>query len=102
MDERINKIGLIALLVLGCMGVAYLVATRPGFFSNQTYLAGFIYLQVLLFSIWKFRERFFLVLILAFVWAGLDVPLQGAWTSTRWGVLAAGAAVGIVVFIKDR
>ena len=50
--------------------------------------------------IWKYEQRFFALLIVTFVWAGMHLPLQGAWTAGRWAVLAAGAVVGFVVWTK--
>ncbi len=32
----------------------------------------------------------------------LALPLQGLWTSARWAVLAVGALVGLVIYMKDR
>ena len=40
------------------------------------------------------------VLMISFVWAGMNVPLQGAWTGGRWVVLSAGALVGYIVWMK--
>ncbi|HEY1272254.1 MAG TPA: O-antigen ligase family protein, partial [Terriglobales bacterium] len=101
MDERAGKVVFASLLVVGCAAAAYLATTRPGLITNQTYLVGLVFLQLLLAAVWKFRQVFFLLLMLAFVWAGLDVPLKEAWTSGRWGVLAVGAIVGAAVFLKE-
>jgi O-antigen ligase len=102
MDERARKILLLTLLILTCLGAAGLAITRPRLLSNQTYLLALIFLQVLLLAVWKFRQLFFLLLILSFVGAGTSLPMKSAWTSARWGVLAVGAAVGFLVFMKGR
>jgi O-antigen ligase len=79
---------LLALVVLG--------RSMPGYFNNAQYLAGFIVLQVLLVCLWSYERFFFPFLMVAFFWAGMDVPLNGTWTIARWIVLAAGALVGFV------
>jgi len=76
----------VALVVLG--------RSMPGYFNNQQYLAGFIFLQILLVCLWSYERLFFPFLMVAFLWAGMDVPLAETWTMGRWAVLAAGAVVG--------
>jgi len=83
--------GLPVLLVLS---LVILARSVPGYFNNQQYLAGFIFLQVLLVALWFYDRLFFPFLMVAFLWAGMDVPLTELWTSGRWGVLALGALVG--------
>ena len=87
--------------VIGGSALA-LARYMPGFFNNELYLAGLIFLQLLVAAVWKFRSVFFAFLMLAFVWAGVDLPMTEAWTSVRWVVLAAGAACGYVLFMHDR
>ena len=79
---------LVALVVLG--------RSMPGYFNNAQYLAGFIVLQVLLVCLWSYERFFFPFLMVAFFWAGMDVPLNGTWTIARWIVLGLGALVGFV------
>jgi hypothetical protein len=102
MDERARKVLLLALWTLACLVAACAAALRPGLFGNATYLMGLIFVQILLLAIWRFRQVFFLLLILSFVGAGTNLPLKSMWTSARWGVLAVGAVVGLVVFLKGR
>ena len=78
--------------------VALIVLARslPGYFNNQQYLAGFLFLQVLLVCLWSYDLLFFPFLMIAFLWAGMDVPMTQAWVMGRWVVLGAGAFVGFV------
>jgi O-antigen ligase len=39
--------------------------------------------------------------VITFVWAGMHVPLQSAWTGGRWVVLSAGAVAGFIVWMKN-
>ncbi len=91
-----------AVVAAGCLFTVYLAIYRPGYLSNTSYLGGLIFLQVLLASLWRYRERFFPLLIVVFLWAGTAVPLREVWTSGRWFVLAVGAVIGYVTYMKDR
>jgi O-antigen ligase len=70
------------------------------YFGDVKILGGILMLEVLIASIWDYGQRFFALTIIAFVWAGLHVPLAGVWTSGRWAVLATGAVVGFIVWSK--
>lgn len=89
-------------LIAACLGLLYLAHSRPWYFSNSAYLEGLIFLQLLLASLWKFRQAFFVFLMTAFVWAGLDLPLKGTWTAGRWVVLAMGSVTGLMIFLQDH
>ncbi len=85
---------------LGVSLALYLGVHYLRYFSDVTFLAGILLLEVIIASLWKYDQRFFILLMIAFVWAGMRVPLQGAWTIGRWVVLFAGAAVGFIVWTK--
>ena len=40
-------------------------------------------------------------LLATFLWAGMVLPMNVAWTSGRWIVLAVGALAGLVVYARD-
>jgi len=88
-------------LVLGSCVALYLLYTHLQFFGDLSFLGGILLLEVLIICIWKYEQRFFVFLLIAFVWAGMHVPLQGTWTAGRWAVLAAGAAAGYAVWLKN-
>ena len=79
-----------------------LAQIRPEYFNDAMFLAVLIFLQLLLAAVWKFRTLFFAFLMMAFFWAGLDVPMTAAWTSARWVVLGVGAVAGCVLFMNNR
>jgi O-antigen ligase len=90
----------IAGVVLGLLLALYFLRFSVGRFADVTFLGGLLFLEVLIACVWKYEERFFLLTIIAFVWAGVGIPLHGAWTAGRWAVLAAGAVVGFIVWIR--
>jgi hypothetical protein len=87
-------------IVLGLSLVLYFVYSHLQYFGNVSFLGGILLLEIVIVSLWKYDQRFFVLLIIAFVWAGMKVPLQGAGTSGRWVVLLAGAVVGFIVWEK--
>jgi O-antigen ligase len=101
-DNPLLKMALFVVAVLGCLSLLFVAHARPGYFSNEAYIAGFVFLQVLIAAVSKFRQWFSVFLLLSFVFAGTDLPLGAGWTSARWVVLAVGAVVGFIVFMRDR
>ena len=101
-DSPLFKIALFIGAVLGCFSLLFMAHARPGYFSNQEYIAGFVFLQVMLAAIWKFRRWFSVLLIVSFVMAGTGLPMGGGWIAGRWVVLAVGAVVGFFIFLRDR
>jgi O-antigen ligase len=87
-------------LGLGLCLALYFVYGHLQYFGNVSFLGGILVLEVIIVSLWNYDQRFFVLLIIACVGAGLNVPLQGAWTGGRWLVLSAGAVVGYIVWMK--
>ena len=83
-----------ALPVLLVVTFIFLGRTMPGYFNNQIYLAGFVFLQILVVCLWSYERLFFPLLMIAFLWAGMDIPWNGPWNFGRWIVLVAGTVVG--------
>ena len=88
-------------VALGLCLALYFVYAHLQYFGNVSFLGGILLLEVIVASLWKYHQRFFVLLMIAFLWAGMHVPLQNAWTRGRWVVLAAGAVVGYVVWTKN-
>lgn len=82
--------------------VIFVLLTRPGYFADATFLGGLIVAQLMLLAVARFRESFFSLLILAFLWAGIDLPFRLSLLYVRWFVLAAGAVVGLSIYLRDR
>ncbi len=85
--------------VLSVRGCALRFFVRT-YFSSTDDLAILLFLQILLAAIWNYRARFFPLLLVVFLWAGMVVPLNVAWTSGRWLVLAVGALAGLIVYVR--
>ena len=103
MAERTLKIVLGSAAVLGAMLLGYFAYSRPGYFTNQTYFAGLLILELLVAAVWAYRRFFFPLVIISFLLSGVNLPVgTGGWAVARWGFLGIGAAVGIIVSLKER
>lgn len=102
MNPVLSRITMPLLLVAACIFTVWIAVSYPGYLTQSTDLASIIFLQLVVAAIWSYRVRFFPALLAAFVWAAVDLPLNAAWTSGRWFVLAVGALSGLVIYMKDR
>ncbi|HXZ31943.1 MAG TPA: O-antigen ligase family protein [Terriglobales bacterium] len=87
-------------IILTCAFALYLIAFRPGYFTDPIWLGALVFLQVLAAILVKYCEAFFPTLVLVFLFAGSAVPAHELWTSVRWLVLAAGAVAGLIVWLR--
>ena len=78
MNDRVSKLFLPIILALSCLIAVYASVYRPAYFSSSEELAILLFLQVMLAAIWNYRARFFPLLLVVFLWAGMVVPLRGA------------------------
>jgi O-antigen ligase len=81
---------------------AYLIVYRPGYLVSGEFLAMLIFMQLVAAILWSYATRFFPFLMIAFLLAAVQFPLQSLWTSARWFVLGAGALVGVSIYLKER
>jgi len=102
MSERLPKAALIAVVALGLPVAAYFAYARPGYFTSPTYLGGVVILEVLLAALCLYRRVFFPLMVVAFLLAGVNLPVGGMWIAVRWFVLGAGALVGSIIMLKER
>jgi O-antigen ligase len=91
----------LVILMSGLVALALLLFFRPQYFASPQFLGAAIAIQILLFSLAKYRNWFFAVLMAAFLWAGIDLPSSGAWLQGRWIVLAIGALAGLAIYLRD-
>ena len=85
----------------GLLAVTLFFVRGSGTFIAPNMLATLMVAELILAAVWNYRSRFFPVLLVAFLWAGIDAPLNVAWTSGRWVVLAVAALVGLIIYLKD-
>ena len=90
----------IAAIVVGLLIASYFLRSTIDSFASITFLGGLLFLEILIVCLWKYEQWFFLLVVIAFVWAGVGFPLHAAWTSARWAVLATGALAGLIVWIR--
>ncbi len=102
MNESLSRFFPTAMIAISCLLALYAAVLRPEYFSNANELAILLFLQVLLAAIWNYRARFFPLLLVVFLWAGMVVPLNAAWTSGRWLVLAVGTLAGLIVYARNQ
>jgi O-antigen ligase len=87
-------------IALGVVLFVYFVYAHLQYFGNISLLGGILLIEIIIASLWKYDQRFFVLLLITFVWAGLNLPLQGTWTIGRWVVMSAGALVGFMVWMR--
>src|SRR4030081_1682519 len=95
MKNSVRILGLLA-IPLAVLGMLWFAETRPGYFTNLTYLGGLMLLEVVIAAVWQYEKVFFLVLISAFLWAGTNLPLSSVGGGVRWVFLFVGALAGLV------
>jgi O-antigen ligase len=100
--ERIPKGALVGGAILAPFFLALLAYAQPGYFSSQTYLAGLLLLELLFAALWMYRQVFFPLILIAFLFAGTGLAVGGGWTVARWVFLGFGAGGGCVIMFKER
>ncbi|HEX3104192.1 MAG TPA: O-antigen ligase family protein [Terriglobales bacterium] len=98
---RESSLRTFGILAGGLLLVALLMFSRPQYLANPQFLGALIVGQILLASLAMYKESFFVVVMAAFLWAGIDLPMSGSWLQGRWIVLALGALVGLAIYMRD-
>lgn len=102
MTERLPKTALIAGTLCSLPILLYFAYARPGYFTSPVYLEWLLGAEAILVAAWLYRRIFLPVVLLAFLLAGLNLPVGGMWVAGRWFFLAVGAGVGSFVLLKER
>ena len=100
--DRFEAVLVPGVMLAGVLVAIYVALAHPLYLSNTFYLAGLIFLQLLIAALWNYRQRFLPLLVVAFLWAGTALPWQGVWTIGRWYVLTVGALAGFAIYMRDR
>src|SRR6267142_1087101 len=99
--DRIPKVLMIGIGVLS-LGLVYLAYSRPGYFANPGSLGAVLLLESLIVALSMYRKILFPLLIVVFLFAGIDLPVGSIWPAARWFCLCIGALAGVVIALKDR
>src|SRR5215467_385971 len=102
MTDRIPKTVLVAAAVAVPILLALSAYLRPGYFTSETYIGGLLFLEFMVAAVWMFRKVFFPLVMMAFLFSGLNLPVGSFWTALRWVILGVGALVGSIVMLQDR
>ncbi len=102
MTERIPRVAYLAAAGLGVLVLLLAALRRPGYFTTDVYLGGLVLLELLAAAIWMYRKVFFPLVLVAFLFAGVDLPVGAFWTQARWLFLILGAVVGSLQMLKER
>jgi O-antigen ligase len=102
MLKGISKYRVPLAILLAGLCAAYLIVYRPGYLVSVEFLGMIIFMQLVAAMLWKYATRFFPFLMIAFLLAAIQFPLQSVWTSARWFVLGMGALVGASIYLKER
>jgi O-antigen ligase len=102
MTDRIPKSVLLGGAILAPLFLVLFAYSRPGYFTSQTYLGGLLLLELLVAALWMYRQVFFALVLIAFLFAGTGFAVGGGWTVARWVVLGIGAAAGCVIVLKEH
>jgi len=97
-----NALKTIAVLMASFFMLALVLLKRPEFLSTPSALGALIAAQLILAAVCRFRQAFFLALMIAFVWAGTEFPDKSVWLKGRWFVLGIGALTGLAIYMKDQ
>jgi O-antigen ligase len=101
--DRLSKGVMIAAVVLVLPLAALLAYSRPGYLANTTYLGGIVLCECLLAAVMFFRKVFFPLVVMAFLLAGVELPVgTSIWAIARWIFLGVGALVGTYIMLKER
>jgi O-antigen ligase len=100
--ERIPKSVLVGGAILAPVFLALLAYSQPGYFTSQTYLGGLLLLELICAALWMYRQVFFPLILIAFLFAGTGLAVGGGWTVARWVFLGFGAGGGCVIMFKER
>lgn len=92
-------VGAVAVLCLPAL--IYAAYSQPVFF-NSTNVGGLAALECLVAAICLYRRVFFPLVMLAFLFAGSNMPVGGGWIVVRWFALGVGALVGSFIMLKER
>jgi O-antigen ligase len=82
--------------------VIFALLMRTAYFANPAFLGELIIAQLMLLAVARYKKSFFPLLLLAFLWAGIDLPFRVSLLYARWFVLGVAAVVGLTICLRER
>lgn len=90
------------LVLIAAVGIGVLVLLRaPGFLTGDTGFRTILILSLAILSLTEYQKVMLPVVVVGFLWAGLDVPYQETAYAGRWAVLAMAALFGLIVWSRS-
>lgn len=102
MSDRLARSAMIGGGLLVVLVLALTAFRHPVYVTDSTYLGGAVVAECLIVALWFYRSTFFPLVLMAFLLAGVDLPVGGGWNMGRWAVLATGAVAGVFLMLKER
>jgi O-antigen ligase len=99
MDDRVKPWQWAGIVIVALL-FFYAILSHLHYFGSISFLGAILLIEIVIASLWKYDQRFFVLLMVAFLWAGMHVPLQDAWTGGRWLVLTSGAVIGYIIWMR--
>ena len=87
-----------------CLGISfglYFVFFHLQSFRDMSFLGAILAIEIIIVSLWKYDQRVFALILITYILAGVQLPLQGVASLGRWVVLAAGAGAGMVIWLTS-
>jgi hypothetical protein len=73
--ERIPKGVLLGGVILAPAFLALLAYAQPGYFTSLNYLGGLLILELICAALWMYRQVFFPLILIAFLFAGTGLAV---------------------------
>ncbi len=100
--ERIPKQAFLAAGGVGLACLAYMAYSSPGYFTNELYFKGLLLLEVMIVAVYFYRRAFLPMVLISFLFSGVNLPVGVGWATVRWPFLWFGALVGAVIVLREH
>lgn len=91
-----------ALLLIAALAAGSVLLLRaPAFLTGDSGFRTLLVVSLAIFTLTEYRRAMLPVVVIGFLWAGLDVPYQETAYAGRWAVLAMAALFGLIVWSRS-
>lgn len=85
MTNGIHKSVFVGIAILAGLLLLYIAYSRPWYFTSPIYLSGLFLLEFLVAAVWMYRRVFFPLVVVAFLFAGVNLPVGVGFGGRRVG-----------------